>query len=162
MSISTFVATVVLVVGPWFYFFRSSFRPQSTKLRPAISTILLLHTLFILYYIIVLPPPNLFKQLQLPIAVPTDTIRNIVKAHANGRPLSATMEQMLTRMGSFETRTLYIRLVASAMVYAPHSHYLAIDLATTQSQLVNTVMTFGISRCTLSPPFLEHMLERPC
>ncbi|KAK7439841.1 hypothetical protein VKT23_017413 [Stygiomarasmius scandens] len=79
------------------------------NLRKILSSLLLLHTLFILYNIIVLPPPNLFTRLDLPLGTPTDSIRSLLLMNSDEPILPKHIEQLLTRLGSFEMRTLYVR-----------------------------------------------------
>lgn len=67
---------------------------------------LLIHSLFILYTLILVPPPNLFSALHIPLNTPTDAIRALLLKRSH---LTQDLEFLLKRLASFDTRALYPR-----------------------------------------------------
>lgn len=101
-----FAATSAAIALPWLHF-----APKSNSTRSFVHVFLLLHTLFILYSIIFSPPTNIFTQLRIPLATPIEALRRHFLQDIEDVPKS--LDRFLTRMGSFETRTLYVRYALS-------------------------------------------------
>jgi hypothetical protein len=101
----TFIATSLAIVLPWAYSIRRSPISWSTLT----SLLLLSHTLFGLYSLILRAPPNIFSHFRIPINTPTDVIRALLLRESEGPELSLELEALLHRLASFEARTLYPR-----------------------------------------------------
>ncbi|KAI9061624.1 hypothetical protein FKP32DRAFT_1575796 [Trametes sanguinea] len=87
-------------------------QPQLLTLHNALTLLVVFHTLTVLYTIIVLWPPNIFQRLRIPLTTPSETIRTILLQHAGlppDAPLPTPLQALLTRLSSFDTRTLYVR-----------------------------------------------------
>lgn len=118
-SVDAFVATAIAVTIPTFMFLR---RRQSTSQSPYrnwLTLLVTLHTVYIVYVLIVQWPPNLFQRLNIPLTMPVDGIRTILLQRAN-LPSDATLpkalEGLLTRLSSFDTRIAYVRCVSSCVM----------------------------------------------
>ncbi|KAL0958017.1 hypothetical protein HGRIS_000192 [Hohenbuehelia grisea] len=118
-SLDAYLVTCSLISIPWIYLVARSTpkTPLYPRIRPYISVILLLHTLYILHAILVAPPPNIFTSLDIPLNTSTDQIRRILAklggidsqfALAPGT-FPKPLEALLKRLSSFDTRTLYVR-----------------------------------------------------
>lgn len=118
-SLDTLLFTTLAVIPPLVYLLR---RPASSSmprppLRSALSGLLILHTLYTLYTLIIDYPPNIFTALHIPLTTPADRIRAILLAHAGRTPgqpgavLPPALESLLTRLASFDMRTIYVRCV---------------------------------------------------
>ncbi|KAF9001157.1 hypothetical protein BDQ17DRAFT_1244802 [Cyathus striatus] len=108
-SIDTYLSLSLIISTTWIYY--SFIRPSTQKPRSqkAISAFLLLHTLYIIYHILVTPPPNLFKLLKVPVNTPTDTIRALLLKYSDDGAIPSHLERVVKRLSSFDLRTLYIR-----------------------------------------------------
>ncbi|KAI8971262.1 hypothetical protein BD414DRAFT_426335 [Trametes punicea] len=87
-------------------------QPQLFTLRNALTLLVVVYALSVIYTIIVLWPPNVFQRLRIPLTTPSETIRTILLQHANlppDTPLPKPLETLLTRLSSFDMRTLYVR-----------------------------------------------------
>ncbi|KAF9030087.1 hypothetical protein BDZ89DRAFT_949992 [Hymenopellis radicata] len=92
----------LLLASPLLYFL--------PRLRSSPTRIFLgLHSIVLLHNLIIHPPPNVFTRLHLPLSTPTDVIRALLLKHSPEPNLPAHLEQLLSRMNSFDTRTLYVR-----------------------------------------------------
>jgi hypothetical protein len=119
-SIDAFLTTSTLIILVSIYAMRPGISSRegaaSAPLRTPLSILVLLHTIYILYTILVTPPPNLFSRLRIPLITPSDKIRTLLLARA-GLPADAllptSLEDLLTRLAAFDVRTTYIRLVLS-------------------------------------------------
>ncbi|KAF9494814.1 hypothetical protein BDN71DRAFT_1448390 [Pleurotus eryngii] len=116
-SLDAYLLTSLLVSVPWVYLTGKSRHhpPQnSPPIRPYISILLLLHTLYILYRILVTPPANIFTSLNIPLNTSTDRIREIVAKYSgidlnSGGAFPKPLELLLKRLSLFEHRTLFVR-----------------------------------------------------
>ncbi|KAJ7598469.1 hypothetical protein C8J56DRAFT_167553 [Mycena floridula] len=118
MSTTTFIATAAALSIPSFYFLFPGLKQGST--RSAVHLFLLCYTLFLLHSIIVLPPTNIFRQLDIGLATPIETLRRLLVK--NGKTASKPLEQLITRMGSLETRLFYVRFGHNAVASCEHCH----------------------------------------
>lgn len=116
-SLLAYAATSLTVLITYFVFFppnsqsKYQYSTTPTYLRPTLSALVLVHTLFILYELLLNPPTNLFTALDLPLPYPTDSIRSLLLMlsddPASGLP--GGIERVLTRLGSAGMRLLYVR-----------------------------------------------------
>jgi hypothetical protein len=127
MSFVAFILTVVLVSVPWLYYFP----PVSHSTPSLVNVFLLLHTLFSLYYLIVSPPQNLFSHLNVPLSTPTEVLRGFLNKNASRY---AALDQLITRMGSFDIRTFYVRL---GIILSAFPAQAFVDLDTLSLQLAS-------------------------
>jgi hypothetical protein len=112
VSLVLFVTTAAGVIVPWFYFgiHKSPGRPL-TSTRSLLNIFLLLHSLYFLYQIIVLPPVNIFTRLKIPLNTPADAIRSILIQQSDTGDLPAPLAMLLKHLGSFDVKTYYVRCV---------------------------------------------------
>lgn len=115
-----FTVTIVSLAGPFlFKQLRAARReeaadddePRKRSGRPLISLLLLLNSIYILYHLLLEPPPNLFTSLRIPFTTPAPTIRALLLQRTDPPTdfLPPQMELLLTKLASFEVRTMYSR-----------------------------------------------------
>ncbi|KAJ7253778.1 hypothetical protein B0H12DRAFT_987899, partial [Mycena haematopus] len=80
-----------------------------TSTRSLLNIFLLVHSLYFLYQIIVLPPVNIFTRLKIPLNTPTDAIRSILLQQSETGDLPTPLETLLKHLGSFDVKTYYVR-----------------------------------------------------
>lgn len=111
-SLDAFVFTSLVISGSFILFLRRQNSNNHTPLRQPLSILVVLHTLYTVYILTVLWPPNLFDRLKIPLTMPSDSIRKLLLRHAGTNSdsgLPKALEYLLTRLSSFEMRTLYVR-----------------------------------------------------
>lgn len=111
-SIDAFIFTSLAISGSLILFLHKQNSANHTPLRQPLNILVVLHTLYIIYIITVLWPPNLFGRLKVPLTMPSDSIRRLLLRHAgleSDASLPKALEALLTRLSSFEMRTLYVR-----------------------------------------------------
>ncbi|KAK7059738.1 hypothetical protein R3P38DRAFT_2837552 [Favolaschia claudopus] len=121
VSLALFITTSVCVIAPWFYLaiHKSPGQPL-TSTRSLLNIFLLLHSLYQLYQIIVLPPVNIYTSLKIPVNTPVDAIRSILIKQSDTGELPSPLETLLKHLGSFDVKTYYVRFghdVVSACDY---------------------------------------------
>lgn len=115
-----FTITIVSLVGPFlFKQLRAARRqdgideeqPSRRAARPLLSMLLLTNAIYILYYLLLHPPTNVFSALRIPLTTPAPTIRALLLQHSDPPKdtLPQHLEILLSKLGSFEVRTLYMR-----------------------------------------------------
>ncbi|KAH8101782.1 hypothetical protein BXZ70DRAFT_891280 [Cristinia sonorae] len=111
-STDAFLLSAAAANIPLYLFFRRKPSPAESPNRLAFTVLVLIHTTYILYTLMLHWPPNIFQRLKIPLTLPSDTIRTVLLQKA-GLDLDATLpkplESLLTRMSSFDYRTLYVR-----------------------------------------------------
>ena len=109
-SVDAFVVLATAILVPAILVLRR--QPQPFTLRNVLNLLVIFHTLLQLYTLILRFPPNIFQALKVPLTTPSDTIRAVL-LHRAGLPPDASLprplETLLTRLSSFDTRTLYVR-----------------------------------------------------
>lgn len=72
--------------------------------------------LYTAYSFFVHPPKNIFNALRVPFTIPAPMLRAILVQHTQPprETLPLPLENLLTRMASFEVRTFYVRCVIEA------------------------------------------------
>ncbi|KAJ6532774.1 hypothetical protein DFH09DRAFT_993732 [Mycena vulgaris] len=110
VSLVLFLTTAVGVIVPWFYFgiHKAPERPL-TSTRSLLNIFVLLHSLYFLYQIIVLPPVNIFTRLKIPLNTPPDAIRSVLIQQSDTGDLPTPLETLLKHLGSFDMKTYYVR-----------------------------------------------------
>lgn len=111
-SIDSFLITGIAVTAGTYYLLKRKQVGCQAPFRDVLTLFVLLHTLYIVYVITLQSPPNLFRSLNIPLNAHPDTIRSTILKKA-GLPLNATlpkpMENLLTRLSSFDGRSTYVR-----------------------------------------------------
>lgn len=111
-SIDTFVVTSIAVVIPTLLLLRRQQSFSQAPYRNALTALVIFHTIYILYVICVLWPPNIFQRLHIPLNTQTDRIRRLLlkSGGLDGKAtLPKPLESLLTRLSSFDTRSVYVR-----------------------------------------------------
>ena len=87
--------------------------PTRSWLRPFLSWLIVLNMLYTAYSFFVHPPKNIFNALRVPFTIPAPMLRAILVQHTQPprETLPLPLENLLTRMASFEVRTFYVRCV---------------------------------------------------
>ncbi|KAJ7746444.1 hypothetical protein DFH07DRAFT_1062986 [Mycena maculata] len=121
VSLVLFVATAAAVIAPWFYFgiHKAPSRPW-TSTRSLLNVFLLLHSLYFLYKIIVLPPTNIYTRLKIPLNTPSDAIRAILIQQSDTGDLPKPLETLLKHLGSFDVKTYYVRFGHSVVAHCDY------------------------------------------
>ncbi|KAI0747147.1 hypothetical protein C8Q80DRAFT_1179676 [Daedaleopsis nitida] len=120
-SVDAFLVLSAVILVPAVIFFRR--QPEPLTLRNALSVGLVLHSLLILYTLVLRYPPNLFQRLRIPLTTPSETIRAVLLQRAGlppDAPLPRPLEALLTRLSSFDARTLYVRFGQTAIQDCEH------------------------------------------
>ncbi|CAL1708605.1 unnamed protein product [Somion occarium] len=123
VSVDTFIYTSVAVATPLVYFLRRQSSNPDAPLRQTLNVLVLLHTLYVLYVLTVLWPPNLFQRLNIPLTMPSDSIRYLILQKAGleqDATLPKALESLLTRLSSFDMRTLYVRFGQTVLQDCEH------------------------------------------
>jgi len=124
-----FAITFVSLVGPFLFRQLRAARRQegvdddeaagSTQwmrryLRRVISVLVLSNTIYILYSLLLQPPPNVFSDLHIPFTTPAQTIRALLlqRTQPHSDVLPKDTELLITKLESFEVKTMYARQVA--------------------------------------------------
>ncbi|KAH9917319.1 uncharacterized protein B0H18DRAFT_1034905 [Fomitopsis serialis] len=124
-SVDVYLFTAIAVTLPVVFYLRqrnSSSRPE-TPYEPYLTILVGLHTLYILYNLILCWPLNLFSRLHIPLNASPDTIRSTIIRRAGldtHAPLPRSLENLLTRLSSFEMRTLYVRFGQAVLQECEH------------------------------------------
>ncbi|KAJ6572118.1 hypothetical protein B0H19DRAFT_936254 [Mycena capillaripes] len=110
VSLVLFLTTAAGLIIPWLYFgiHKAPARPL-TSTRSLLNIFLLLHSLYFLYQIIVLPPVNIFTRLKMPLNTPIDAVRSILIQQSDTGDLPPPLDSLLRRLGSFDVKTYYVR-----------------------------------------------------
>ncbi|KAG8830126.1 hypothetical protein FRC17_005378 [Serendipita sp. 399] len=115
-----FTITIISLLGPFvFKQLRAARRedaadddvPRNRSARVLISSLLVLNAIYISYCLLLRPPPNIFSSLRIPFTTPAQTIRALLLQRSEPRAdaLPPNWELMLTKLASFEVRTMYSR-----------------------------------------------------
>src|SRR5258705_185599 len=105
LSFDAFVALSLILATLWLY----SLDAKSLKER-FISTLLLVHTLYLLHALLVSPPQNIFKSLQLPLNVPSEYLHaKLVETYGAEKDVPSSLAALPKRLGLMELRALYVR-----------------------------------------------------
>lgn len=124
-SVDVYLFTAIAVTLPVIFYLRqrnSGSRPE-TPYEPYLTILVGLHTLYILYNLILCWPLNLFSRLHIPLNASPDTIRSTIIRRAGldmHAPLPRSLENLLTRLSSFEMRTLYVRFGQAVLQECEH------------------------------------------
>ncbi|KAH8116036.1 hypothetical protein DFH11DRAFT_1507063 [Phellopilus nigrolimitatus] len=134
-STCAFVAAAILIVGPWLYFLlppspsrhtqtrvKAGASNDDTQTRPRtlLSLFIAMHSLCILYALIVLFPQNIFSRLRIPLSEPADAIRARLLHFARSPTLPGPLETLLVRLQSFDARVVYVRFGHAALQDCAH------------------------------------------
>lgn len=124
-SVDAFLVAATAVLIPTFYYMRRDYQQSrsETPYRTHLSVLLLAHTLYIVYAMLVLWPPNLFSRLRVALNVPPEVLRTALLRNANlasDHPLPPPLVDLLTRLSSFDMRTLYVRFGHTVLQECEH------------------------------------------
>lgn len=87
---------------------------RQPKYWPFVTTILALHTLYMIYILSFKTPPNLFTRLHLPLSMPSERIRAILLSRtgvAESDTLPEQIEDLLMKLNTSDFRTYFVRFV---------------------------------------------------
>ncbi|KZT24148.1 hypothetical protein NEOLEDRAFT_1094760 [Neolentinus lepideus HHB14362 ss-1] len=122
VSVDAFLISSLAIVLPTVYYLRKATLLNGSPLPPLrrpLSVLVVLHTLYLLYTLLLKYPPNLFKKLDVPLTTPSENIRNMLRSYGEIPP---TLDTLLTRLSSFEARTLYVRFGQSVIQTCHYCH----------------------------------------
>ena len=104
----SFLFTSLASIPLWLYV-ASRGSKDVPKHRSILTLFLALHTLYIFYNIFFNAPQNVFRSLDLPINAPTDLLRAKVLEYSQDDSLAPHLEDLISRIASFEGRAMYAR-----------------------------------------------------
>lgn len=117
-TLDVYLATALTVGATWLYFtLKGTENHQVPRKDVKTSLFLLAHTLYILYFILVAKPENLFEAFKLPVNTPPDTIKALLIQSSETGSIPSHLELLLKKLGSFDIRLLYVRCVGSAQTH---------------------------------------------
>jgi len=105
MQSTTFLALVACAVTAWL--FRASTRSNGF----VTEALLLAHSAYILYYILVDPPRNIFSELRVPPDTSPDSLKALLIRASEDGSLTEDLERLLKKLNSFDMRVLYSQCV---------------------------------------------------
>ncbi|KAJ3765594.1 hypothetical protein FB446DRAFT_655024 [Lentinula raphanica] len=112
-SLIAYLVTSSAILLSYFLLFPKVYHYQTTPayLQPALTVLVLCHSLYILYELFLDPPTNLFTALDVPLSYPTDAIRSLLLMFSDdpASGLPSGIERVLTRLESATMRLLYVR-----------------------------------------------------
>lgn len=79
--------------------------------RTLLTALVVLHSIFIIYNICLRRPPNIFKELGVPLTTPVDALRAQILAHAQTAIFPVELELLLARLSKYDTRVAFLRYV---------------------------------------------------
>ena len=113
LTLDTSIALGLVIAPPWLiqtFSLFSSQKSSKTRTEQLISTAVLAHTLYLLYYLLVSPPQNVFKALQLPLSASPESLRSGLGERFGGEQyLPEQLNVLLKRLGLMDLRSLYVR-----------------------------------------------------
>src|SRR5262245_2494115 len=101
-SFDIFLVTSSAIIAPYIWYL---FRATKSPSRRLLDVLVLLHTLYILHTILLNHPPNVFSSFGISLTTSNDKIRAALIARAGGEKLPENIQDLLTKLGSFEVRT---------------------------------------------------------
>jgi hypothetical protein len=106
LSFDAYVALSLVLATLWL---RSA--PDSKPLKDRLlSALLFAHTLYMLHALLVSPPQNLFKSLQLPLNIPSEyLLAKLVETYGGETNIPSSLAALPKRLGLMEVRALYVR-----------------------------------------------------
>jgi len=148
LPLDAYVALCLVIATPWLY---RTFSSKSSA-DQALSALLLLHTLYILYALLVSPPQNIFKTLGLHLTASPEALRaGVAELYGGGQNVPQHLDTLLKKLGLMDLRMIYIRC-GSISYYACYSRIRTCfqGSGTRSSPPARTVIHSMISRCTRS------------
>ena len=121
-SVDTFILAATVSLALFAYrgstpaFTKDARQPKYWSLLTGIVAI---HTLYMIYIVSFHTPPNLFTRLHIPLSMPSQRIRTALLARMDTNDADALpehIEELLTRLNTFDLRTSFVRLVRQPYV----------------------------------------------
>ncbi|KAI0341338.1 hypothetical protein BDW22DRAFT_1358834 [Trametopsis cervina] len=122
-SVDIFFTTATAIITATYFLLKRTQVSSRSPYRRALTLLVLLHSLYIVYVITVRYPPNIFTRLGLPMNTHSDNIRALILQSAGLEPnatLPRPLETLLTRLSSFEVRNVYVRYGQSVVQNCEH------------------------------------------
>jgi len=123
LPLDAYVAICLVIATPWLY---RTFSSSKSSTDQALSTLILLHTFYILHALFVSPPQNIFKSLGLhPTASPEALRAAVANLYGGDQNLPHHLDTLLKKLGLMELRLIYIRCVLPWLVscHPTHTHH---------------------------------------
>lgn len=122
--------------------------PQKTRLLQALTTLVMLHSAYILYTIFFDGPVNIFRALKLPLTAPAAFMRAKLSPYAPDDVLPPNTEALLTRLQSIDVRGYYVRFGHDTIQRCEYCHSFAdfglFMLPFTGLQYMRTIILVGL------------------
>ncbi|EKM76498.1 hypothetical protein AGABI1DRAFT_78621 [Agaricus bisporus var. burnettii JB137-S8] len=110
-----YLAAASTIGATWLYFTFKEPENGQRRRYPKTSLFLLAHTLYLLYYILVSKPENMFETFKLPVNTAEDVLRALLIQNSETGSVDSRLELLLKRLGSFDMRLLYVRFGHNAI-----------------------------------------------
>ena len=112
LSFGAYIALSFILATLWLYSASSPFSfldARNVKDR-VLSTLLLVHTLYMLHALLVSPPQNIFKSLQLPLNAPSEYLHaKLVETYGGEKNIPPSLAALPKRLGLMDLRAQYVR-----------------------------------------------------
>jgi len=123
LSASADTFLLALVSFAVFMYRKSGGDKVRSEFRSYTTSFVVLHTIYIIYVLCFFRPPNLFTRLHIPLSTPSERIRSLILKRANlSDGLPDHLEELLTRLSSFDLRTFYIRFGQNVVQECDYCH----------------------------------------
>ena len=111
LSLDAYIALSFILATLWLYSASSPFSLlDSRNLKDRVlSTLLLLHTLYMLHALLVSPPQNIFKSLQLPLNAPSEYLHAKLVETYGEKNIPPSLAALPKRLGLMDLRAQYVR-----------------------------------------------------
>ncbi|KDR68364.1 hypothetical protein GALMADRAFT_257008 [Galerina marginata CBS 339.88] len=113
LSLDTFVAICLVIATPWLYKTYSPFsseKSSKSRTEQLLSTAILVHTLYMLHSLLVSPPQNIFKSLELSLNEAPETLRaKLAESFGGDENVPLHLDILLKRLGLMDMRSFYVR-----------------------------------------------------
>lgn len=106
---SSFLAIAACIIAAWILRVNAKRRSFHEILRHGL---LLVHTLYVLYTILVTPPRNVFTETKSQIKTPVAYLRSLYTARSSSRELDLEFDRLFQKLNSFDMRLMYFQCVS--------------------------------------------------
>ncbi|KAF9486276.1 hypothetical protein BDN70DRAFT_870372 [Pholiota conissans] len=115
-----YLAIALVIATPWLYHI---FSTPKTPTQQTISTLVLAHTLYMLYALFVSPPQNIFKVLGVALDAAPEYMRaKVEEMYGGAANVPPHLGQLLKRLGLSDLRSFYVRFGHDTLTTCEYCH----------------------------------------
>ena len=161
-SIDVFLLTSIALIASWSFLAIQNPTRKTLQVHTLLNIFVLLHTISILYTLVLRTPPNIFTRLGIPLTTSSDIIRQTLLKYATPEgSLPKHLDTLVKRLSSFDARNIYVRY-ALYTLYSPSWPRYNTDSANLFSKIVNIATHTTNTPSTPSPGLSSHTsVKRP-